>query len=159
MLQTALTLHASLFSACLPLLEALGAELASRAGAAAIAPGVALAPLAAIAGVGVLDDEIGERIAAELVRKLPGLCLGEPHQRRVDDEGDFGAEPDRLLKRAQGRVAAIRIAGVVRLAHAADESVQTAPIAERGGIGEEHEVASGHEGARQARGEHLDLGT
>ena len=137
---------------------ALGAQLAGRAGAAAITPIVPLAALAAIAGVGVLDDEIDERLAAERVRQRPGLGLGQPHQRRLDLERHLRAEPDRLLERAQGRVAAIRIAGIVRLAHAADERMQSAPVAERRRIGEEHEIAPRHEGRRQAGGEHLDLG-
>ena len=135
------------------------AELASRAGAAAIAPGVTLAPLAAIAGVGVLDDEIDEA-------SPPSFCASS--QVSAFDSHISGVSMAKGIsvpsliasaKRAQGRVAAIRIAGIVRLAHAADERMQPAPIAERRGIGEEHEVSSRHEGARQARGQHLDLGT
>ena len=38
-----------------PLLIAMGAKLAGRAGAAAISPGVALPSLPAITGVGLLD--------------------------------------------------------------------------------------------------------
>ena len=36
--------------------------------------------------------------------------------------------------------------------------MQSAPVAERRGIGEEHEVPPRHEGARQPRCQHLDLG-
>src|SRR4249920_703842 len=93
----------------MPLLKPSGAKLAGRAGAAAIAPGMTLATLAAIAGVGVLDHQFDESLPAEALGKLPGLCLRQPHQRSLDHEGDFGAEPDRLSKRTQCRVAAVRI--------------------------------------------------
>ena len=58
----------------------------------------------------------------------------------------------------QRRVAAIGIAGIIRLAHAADQRGEPAPIAERGGVSEEHEIAPRHEGDGQARRQHDDLG-
>src|SRR5262249_45376404 len=93
-----------------PFLVATRAKLAGRTGAAAIAPGMPRAPLAAIAGMAYFDHQPDQSLAAELMRKLPGLGLRQPHQRRVDGEGNLGAEPDRLSKRAQRRVAAIGIA-------------------------------------------------
>src|SRR3954462_15493578 len=85
----------------LPLGEAACAELAGRAGAAAIAPVMADAALAFLASGGLLDDELDEILAAKRVRQRPGLGLGPPHQRRVEGEGDFRAESDRLLKYAK----------------------------------------------------------
>src|ERR1051325_7041888 len=82
-----------------PIGKALGAELASRARPAAIAPIVAEPPFAAIAGMVLLDDEVDESSAAERVRVRPGLRLGSPHQRGLDGEGRLGAEPDRLAER------------------------------------------------------------
>src|SRR4051794_37382306 len=78
--------------------EAARAQLAGGAGAAAIAPIVARAALAPIAGVCFPDDELDERRATKLLGERPGLGLGPPHQRRLDRERDLGAEPDRLLQ-------------------------------------------------------------
>ena len=68
------------------------------------------------------------------------------------------AERDRFLERPDRLVAAIGIPRVVRLAHAADERMDAAPIAQGGGIREEEEIAAGHERRRQPGGRHFDLG-
>ena len=76
--------------------------------------------------------------------------LVAPHQRRLDDEILFHAEVQRDLHRLQRVVAAIGIAGIIRLAHAADEMAQTAAEGDRGGEREEQQIAAGHEGVGQA---------
>src|SRR5262245_53927814 len=111
--------HANL-ARSLPFVETAGAKLAGRTGAAAIAPNVALPPRAAIAAMSLFDDESDESLAAEPFGERPGLGLGEAHQRRLDSEGNLRAESDRLLQSAKGCVAAVGIAGEIRLAHAAD---------------------------------------
>src|SRR5438045_3558583 len=58
-----------------PALVALRPQLASRAGAAAVAPGVALVAAAAVAAMRVLEDELHELVAAELLRHAPGRRL------------------------------------------------------------------------------------
>src|SRR5688572_25503443 len=84
--------------ACAPFGVALGAKLASRASAAAIAPIVTRSALAFVASVGVLKDQRDEIVAAKLLRELPCLRLRQPHQRRLESEGQLRAEPDRLLQ-------------------------------------------------------------
>ena len=51
-----------------PLRPALGAQLARRAGAAAIAPGVQLLALAEVAGVRLAPDQLNQRLAAASAR-------------------------------------------------------------------------------------------
>src|SRR3954471_12890187 len=58
-----------------PGLVALLAQVARRAEAAAIAPRVTLGALAHVAGMGVLDDEVNQRIASEILGEGPGLRL------------------------------------------------------------------------------------
>jgi hypothetical protein len=53
--------------------------------------------------------------------------------RRVRDELRLHAEIEGMRHRLDGFVAAIGIAGIIRLAHAADEIADAAAIAERGG--------------------------
>ena len=66
------------------------------------------------------------------------------------------AEVERGLQCLDGLVAAVRIAGIVGLAHAADDMGDAAPVGQRGGEGQEHQVAAGHEGVGQAVGAHGD---
>src|ERR1700757_2250497 len=60
------------------------------------------------------------------------------------------AERQCRLQRLQGVVAAIGIARIIGLAHAADKMPRSAAVAERGGKGEEQQVAAGHKGIRQS---------
>ncbi len=89
-------------------------------------------------------------------RQLPGRGLVEPHQRRVQFERSGHAEIERGLQRLDGLVAAIRIAGIIGLAHAADDVGDAAPVGQRRGEGQEHQIAAGHEGVGQAVGAHRD---
>ena len=91
-----------------------------------------------------------------LMRQREGRRLVDPHQRRMDDEAPVHAEIERDLHRLDGVVAAIRIAGVVGLAHAGDEMLGAAPIGERAGEAEEDRLRPGHEGGRQAALRDLD---
>src|SRR5262249_35416487 len=61
----------------------------------------------------------------------------------------FHPEVERQLHRFDGVVAAVGITGEVGLAHAGDEMLCSAPIAERAREGEENEIAAGHERRRQ----------
>jgi hypothetical protein len=60
------------------------------------------------------------------------------------------AEIERGLQRLDGVVAAIRIAGIVSLAHAADDVADAAPVRQRRREGEKHQIAAGHERIGQA---------
>src|SRR5664279_1024163 len=107
-------------SAVQPALVALAAQVARRAQAASIAPGVAMLAVAEVAGMRVLDDELQQRLAAEAIGHVPCSGLVEPHERRVDRHRLVETEADGDLQRLQRVVAAVGIAGVVGLAHAAD---------------------------------------
>src|SRR6266702_8962274 len=96
-------------------------QAARRALAAPIAPVVLRATFAEIAGVRLLADEVDEPGAAEVMRQLPRRGLVDPHQRRMQIEFAGHAERERGLHGADGVVAAIGIAGIVGLAHAADD--------------------------------------
>ena len=104
----------------------------------------------------VLDDEIDQRPPAQRLCETPGLGLVEPHQRGVQHEAVLHAEVERDLQRLDRVVAAIGIAGIVRLAHPAYYVAQAAPVGERGREGQEDDVAAGHEGVGQARGPEPD---
>src|SRR4051795_10646002 len=127
----------------LPARKSLRAQLAGRAFAATVAPGVPFRAVAEVAGVRMLDQQIDERFAAEFVSKREACRLVDPHERSVNHEAPLHAQIDRELHRLDGVVAAIRITGKIRLAHAADEMLHAAPIGERARKDKENEVAAG----------------
>src|SRR5436190_5577788 len=129
---------------------ALAAQFARRAGAAAIAPIVAMRAVAFIAAMSLVANQLDERIAAQFTRQRQCRRLVAPHQRRVDHKAMLHAERQGRLQRLQRIVAAIGIAGVIGLAHAADEVLEAAPVADRRRKGEEQDVAAGHKGVRQS---------
>ncbi len=131
----------------LPIGEAGGAEVAGGAVAAAIAPGVPVGAVAAIAGVGVFDDQ-GHQ--AGRVRHRPGLRFVEPHQRGFEHEAALHAQVEGELHGLDGVIAAIGIAGVIGFAHAADDAAQVSAPGQGGGIGQEEQVPAGDEGGGQA---------
>ena len=102
-----------------------------------------------VTAMGVLDNEIEQGRAAEVLGHGEGRRLVDPHQRRMDDEAPVHAEAQRDLHGLDGVVAAIGIAGVVGLAHAGDDVAGAAAIGERAGEAEEDQIAAGHEGGRQ----------
>ena len=106
--------------------------------------------------MGVFADQIDQACPTELMRELPGRGLVQPHQRRVQLEVLGHAEVERGLQRLDGLVAAIRIAGVIGLAHAADDVTDAAPVGQRRGEGEKHQIAAGHERVGQAIRAHRD---
>ncbi len=108
------------------------------------------AAFAQIAGVRVADDGLDQRRAADVLRHFPGRGLVDPHQRRFQHEAGVHADIERNLHRLDRVVAAIGIAGKIRLAHAADDALQAAPVGERGGKGQEDQVAARHERVGQA---------
>ncbi len=114
-----------------------------------------LRAVAKVAGVAFLDDQIDQRLATEVVRQGPGLSLRQPHQRGLDDEAPIHAEIQRRLERVQGVAAAVGVAGEVRLAHAAHQMGQPAPVRQGRGIGQEHQVTPRHEGRGKAPLGHL----
>src|SRR6185369_953339 len=93
--------HRRRASARQPGVVALAAQIARRAHAAAPAPLVAVLAVAEVARVAVLDDELDQRLAAELLGERPGLGLVEPHQRRVDRDRAVEAEAERDLERLE----------------------------------------------------------
>jgi hypothetical protein len=109
-----------------------------------------LAALAEVAGVAVAHDDLDKRLAAQPPGQTPGLGLGEPHKRGLDDEVLGHAEIERQLHGVERVAPAVRIAGEVGLAHAAHQPRQPAPVGQRRGVDEEGQVAAGHEGRGQA---------
>src|SRR5690606_17837834 len=83
-----------------------------------VAPRVALGAVAVVVGVAVLDDDVE---AAELLREPPRLGLRQVHEGRVDAEIGAEGEAERPRHRLDEVEAAVGVAAVVRLAHAADE--------------------------------------
>ena len=134
------------------------AEHTGRARAAAIAPIVKMIAVAVIAGMRIAADDLDQRVAAEATGKRPRVGLVDPHQRRMDDEARVHPEIERELHCLHGVVAAVRIAGEIRLAHAGDDALETAAISERARKRQKHEIAAGHEGVRQPVLLHDDLG-
>src|SRR5205085_11739209 len=113
-------MHSSLVSSC-EVIQAAQPPLAGGTIAAAIAPGMVLRADAEVTAVVLYEDQLDELVAAERVRESPGCSLIAPHQRGVNDETMIHAERQCRLQRLQGVVAAVGIAGIVGLAHAADE--------------------------------------
>jgi hypothetical protein len=105
----------------------------------------------------MLHDQVDQRVAAQLMRQRPCLRLGEVHQRGFDAHRPAKAERQSLRLSIQRVAAAIGIAGIIRLAHAADQHVDPAPHGESRGDGEEDQIACGHEGGRQAVFAEADL--
>jgi hypothetical protein len=63
-----------------------------------------------VAGVGVLEDDLDQRLATQFLGERPGFGLVEPHQRRVQHEAPVHAEVQGDLQRLDGVVAAVGIA-------------------------------------------------
>ena len=136
------------------LFPALGAQVAGRTGAAAIAPIVQHVARALVAGVGVVDDDVDQRLAAQVLGHLPGLGLVYPHQRRGDAQAALQPQVQRDLQGLHGVIAAVGIAREIGFADTGDDHLQAAPIGERAGERQEQQVASGHERVGQAVGLH-----
>ena len=100
---------------------------------------MAIVAVAAIACVAVLQRNLNQRIAAQLMRQRPCFGLVDMHERRVDDVA-FHAFVNGLLQRVQRIAATIGIARIIGLAHAADQHAQSAPISQRRAIGEEQRL-------------------
>ena len=132
-------------------------QLAGRTFAAAIAPIMALRPIAQIAAMGSPRRptcsspsppiSCASAKVAALSIHISGVCT---------TNSAVHAKGQRDLHRLDGVVAAIRIAGIVGFAHAGDEMLRPAPIGERRGKGEKDEVAARHERGRQAAIRHCD---
>ena len=98
----------------------------------------------------VLDDEIKKCLAADLLRHGESVGLVDPHQRGMDGDAFVETKRQRNLHSFDRIVAAVRIAGIIRFAHAGDQMSGTAPISQRSRKAEENQIAAGHEGRRQA---------
>src|SRR5262249_28088382 len=70
----------------------LRSQLASRTGSASIAPTVALRPVAHITAMPVLDDEIKERLASDLLRHGERIGLIDPHERSMNGDAFVEAQ-------------------------------------------------------------------
>src|SRR5271165_5664844 len=98
-----------------------------------------------IAGVRLGEKDIDQNGAADLVRERKGRRLVDPHQRRMNDKTAVGAERQSKLHRFDGVVAAIRIAGEIGFAHAGNEVADIAPVGDRTGKSEKHQISSRYE--------------
>src|SRR4051794_20995197 len=92
-------------------------EFTGRAATAAVAPCMPLGAVAEVAAMRLLQDGIDQRLATERLGQGPGGSLVAPHQRRVQDEAPLHAQVQSDLHRLDRVVTAVRVAGVVRLAH------------------------------------------
>ena len=111
-----------------------------------------------VRGVSLGEKNVDQGSAANLVGERESRRLIDPHQRRMDDEAPIGTERQSELHRFDRIVAAIRIAGEIGFTHTGYEMMDVAPVRDRAGESEEHQITSGHEGCRQARFVDLDLG-
>src|ERR1700722_4255992 len=75
----------------------------------------------------------------------------------MQNEPCFHAEIERRLKRLDRVVPAVRISGKIRLAHPANDVLEPPAIGHTGGKGQEENVATGNEGAREPVFEHRDF--
>src|SRR5260364_402516 len=108
-------------------------QCARRTRAAAKAPRVQLCPFAEVTGMRLHADQLNERSPAQRFRKPPVGGFVKPHQSRLHQETPIHAKIQRHLQRLDRVVAAIRISGETRLAHPAEEYLQTTSIRNGGG--------------------------
>jgi hypothetical protein len=104
----------------------------------------------------VLDDEIKECFAPNLLGHGEGVGLVDPHQRGVDSHALVEAERQRNLDGFDGVVAAVWIAGIVRLAHAGHQVAGPAAIRQCPGKAKENQVAARHESGGKTAVGNLD---
>lgn len=95
-------------------------------------------------------DQVDEEVPTEVVGQRPSSRLVDPHERRMHDEALIHPEVQRDLQCFQRVIAAVGIAGVVGLAHAADQVFQSPPVAHGCRKCEEQQIASRYEGVRKA---------
>jgi hypothetical protein len=107
--------------------------------------------------MGFGDDQVDERLAPQCERHLPGLRLVDPHERGFDAQAAIEPKPERDLQRLHRVVAAVRVPGIVRLAHPAHQDLQPAPVRHGRGDREEQHIAARDEGVRQAGRRQLDI--
>ena len=79
------------------------------------------------------------------IRSYYGVLFRQVHERRVNLDLAFHAEPQCLLQCLDRRFATIRITTVVRLRDAGDEVADAALVGIRGRERQEDEVAARHE--------------
>src|SRR3984893_10910820 len=115
-----------------------------------MAPVMELAALALIACVGLRNDEIDQAIAAQIAGELPGCRFVDPHQGRVQYEPLLHSQIQDDLERLDGVVAAIRIPGIIGLAHSSDEVAQPSTVSQGGSKGQKYQVAARNKRVRQA---------
>lgn len=120
------------------------AQLAGGALAAAVAPRVQFAAIPDIAGVRHGTDTLHKRRAAFLLGEGPCTGLVQPHQGGMHDETGVHAEVEGDLHGFDGVVAAVGIAGKIGFADAHHQMPDAFAPRQRGGGGEEHEVAARH---------------
>ena len=113
--------------------------------------------LTEVARVGLLDDDIEERLAAEFLGQCEGRGLVDPHERRLQHEAPVHTQAERHLQRLDGVVAAVRVTGEIRLAHAAHQSTYAPAVGERGGRGEKKQISPGDEGVGESGVAHFDF--
>jgi hypothetical protein len=106
----------------------------------------------------VLDNKIKKRLTANLRRHSKCISLVDPHKRGMDGDAFVEPEGQRDLHGFNGVVAAIRVARIVRLAHASNKMTRTASVGQRPRKTEKNQVAARHKGRWQAAIGNLDRG-
>ena len=104
----------------------------------------------------MLDEKIHQHLAAKVLRKRPRTCLVDPHQRRLDHKPRIEPQVQGHLQRLQRVIPAIRVARIIRLAHAAHEMAQAPSIGNCRGRREEQDVAPRNKCRGQPVAPHLD---
>ena len=118
---------------------------------------MAMRAVAIVASDRLFDRQVDQRFAAKLFRKRPSLRLVQFHQRRVDVEMRVHRKAESLRRGFDRFIAAIGIAGIIGLAHAADEIADASPVRQRRRRAQKEDIARGHEARRQAILTHLDF--
>ena len=104
----------------------------------------------------ILDDEIKKCFAPDLLGHGEGTGLIDPHQRRMDGHAFVEAERQRDLDGFDSVVATVRIAGIIRLAHAGYQVAGPAPICQCPSKAKENQVAARHESGGKTAVGNLD---
>jgi len=130
----------------LPFLPPLGTQEAGRTLPAAVSPRMEGAAFSEITAMGAFHDQGDKLRPAQLMCQLKAFGFAFPHERRFQNKSPLHAEIQRKLHGFDGIVAAIGVAGEVRLAHSAHDPAQPSAVSDRRGGGKEQQIAPRHKG-------------
>ena len=103
---------------------------------------MAFGPVSVVVGMRPLDNDVDD---AELGRQAPCFGFRQIHQRCVDADVGFECQAERRLHGVDEDATAIGVAGIVGLAHAADQVGDPATMCVAGGHGEKECVPGRNE--------------